>query len=145
MTVNFFVPGNPQGKGRPRFTNGHAYTPKKTVEYEGLIAARYWKALAESGKTLTDKARLANIRIAIEAIYPVAESDSKKTKEEKIAGIIRPKNKPDIDNVAKAVLDALNAFAYYDDSQVYRLEIMKRYGEEPGLYVLVIHETGGSE
>lgn len=32
-----------------------------------------------------------------------------------------PQSKPDIDNVAKSVLDALNGVAYVDDKQVYSL------------------------
>jgi len=36
--------------------------------------------------------------------------------------------KPDIDNLAKAVLDALNGVAWHDDSQIYQLHIIKYYG-----------------
>jgi Holliday junction resolvase RusA-like endonuclease len=35
--------------------------------------------------------------------------------------------KPDVDNLAKAILDALNGVAYEDDSQVYSLEVQKWY------------------
>ena len=32
------IPGEPVGKGRPRFTkNGHSFTPEKTVNYENLV------------------------------------------------------------------------------------------------------------
>ena len=35
IKVEIEVSGQPQGKGRPRFTrNGRAYTPDKTREYE---------------------------------------------------------------------------------------------------------------
>lgn len=142
MTVNFFVPGQPQGKERPRFAGGHAYTPRKTVEYEGQIAAYYWKAVAESHGVLNESQKLGPIRIAIKAVFPVPVSDSKATKAKKLANEVRPKAKPDCDNIGKAVLDALNKFAYNDDAQVYRLEVLKEFGEEPGLFVTVIHEGG---
>jgi Holliday junction resolvase RusA-like endonuclease len=35
--------------------------------------------------------------------------------------------KPDADNVAKAVLDALNGLAFEDDSRIYVLNVAKRY------------------
>lgn len=50
---------------------------------------------------------------------------------------IRPKTKPDLDNVAKVILDALNGIAYHDDSQVSRLLIEKRYAEEPRVEVMI--------
>ena len=35
--------------------------------------------------------------------------------------------KPDIDNIAKAILDGLNGIAYGDDNQISELEIQKLY------------------
>ena len=45
-------------------------------------------------------------------------------------------SKPDVDNLAKAVLDALNGILYEDDSQVVMLAVTKQYAkEEPGTMV----------
>lgn len=38
-------------------------------------------------------------------------------------------SKPDVDNLAKLVKDALNGHAYRDDSQVTQLTVVKEYGE----------------
>ena len=43
--------------------------------------------------------------------------------------------KPDVDNLAKIVLDSLNKIAYDDDAQVCRLLVEKRYGETPQVLV----------
>jgi Holliday junction resolvase RusA-like endonuclease len=45
--------------------------------------------------------------------------------------------KPDLDNVAKGVLDAMNGVAYADDTQVVRLLVQKQYSLEPRLVVTV--------
>lgn len=48
--------------------------------------------------------------------------------------------KPDADNLAKAVLDALNGVAYDDDSQVCHLTVSKRFanpGEDPGCTITI--------
>lgn len=37
MTISFKVSGQPQGKARPRFVNGHIYTPKCTKIYEADV------------------------------------------------------------------------------------------------------------
>lgn len=42
-------------------------------------------------------------------------------------GILRPVVKPDIDNVAKAILDALNGVAFPDDRQIVQLSCEKWY------------------
>lgn len=39
------------------------------------------------------------------------------------------------DNIAKAILDALNGIAYKDDAQIIELEVNKMYGEENKIYV----------
>ncbi|TRO95267.1 RusA family crossover junction endodeoxyribonuclease [Glycocaulis profundi] len=45
--------------------------------------------------------------------------------------------KHDVDNVAKAVLDALNGVVFHDDSQVERLHVEKIMGERPRVSVQV--------
>lgn len=44
-------------------------------------------------------------------------------------------HKPDADNVAKSILDALNGLAYKDDSQVANLLVFKQYGAENKILV----------
>ena len=44
-----------------------------------------------------------------------------------LSGLISPTKKPDVDNVIKIILDALNGFAWHDDSQVVNLQIEKKY------------------
>lgn len=51
-----------------------------------------------------------------------------------------PSVKPDIDNYAKAVLDAFNGLFWHDDGQVTSLNVQKHYakpGEEPSIEVVV--------
>ena len=43
--------------------------------------------------------------------------------------------KPDIDNLCKAVLDAMNGIIYKDDSQVWKLTASKCYGEDVGVEI----------
>ena len=49
--------------------------------------------------------------------------------------IISPTKKPDIDNIVKIVLDAMNKFAFKDDTQITKLEVEKIYGIEEILQI----------
>ena len=67
---------------------------------------------------------------------------AKKKKEAKLSGKIRPTVKPDNDNIAKSVLDALSGLAYGDDKKIVELKVRKYYGVEPYVYVKLIELEG---
>jgi Holliday junction resolvase RusA-like endonuclease len=54
-----------------------------------------------------------------------------------LAGSERPTKKPDLDNLAKSVLDALNGVIYQDDSQIVSLHMTKVYSQYPGIDLLI--------
>lgn len=125
MKRYFVIPGEPQGKARPRFTKkGVAYTPQKTRNYEALVRACYIKQ--HHGKPQLHGGIAANIC----AYMPIPKSASKKRREDMLSGRIRPTGKPDIDNIVKAVLDSLNGVAYGDDSSVVEIIARKVYLED---------------
>ena len=131
MGLVFEVPGEPSGKGRPRFTkDGHAYTDSETRAYEQKITAYYRQQLRDF--RWPDS---AYISVEITAVYPIPKSATKASLAAIQAGRILPKRKPDIDNVIKAVLDSLNGYAYKDDSQVVMVTGRKIYGHEPKLII----------
>lgn len=118
MKVEFTVPGVPIGKGRPRFMkNGHTYTPQKTREYEDKVV-QCWKC--QSGKGF---AAGVPLKAEINAYFPIPKSLSKKRRAA-LNGTPHTK-KCDADNVAKAILDALNSHAYNDDSAIALLTVRK--------------------
>lgn len=124
--IKFIVYGNPVPKGRPRVVRGHTYTPERTRSHEEKIALTYksWyhDFMFEKGVPL---------RIVVDAFFKIAKSDKKSIKEDKVTGRIRPTIIPDADNIQKAVQDAMNGIAYYDDSQIVESTIRKWYSEEP--------------
>lgn len=54
-----------------------------------------------------------------------------------MSGDVIPVKKPDIDNIAKAVLDGLNGHAFADDKQVAALTVRKLYDSTPRVEVKV--------
>lgn len=127
MTITVTIPGEPVGKGRPKFTKtGTAYTPPKTRTYENKVAFLY--KVAAKGRKFQ---RHVPVAVEIRAYYEIPQSDSKRQRERKLSGTIMPCKKPDIDNVVKAVLDAINGIAYEDDAQVVMISASKAYSERP--------------
>lgn len=129
MKRTFFYPCNPRGQGRPRFANGIAYKASEDRAYEKGIRMAY--VAVYPGRTPIQGA----CTIKLTAIYPIPARASKKMREQMIAGLALPIVRPDIDNVYKAVLDALNGVAFMDDKQVTGGEMHKFYGAVPGLMV----------
>ena len=122
----FRVNGIPQGKARPRFTKaGRSYTPANTRRYEEDVREAALKAAAIQGYTKADKHTA--LAVSITAWFPVPASWPKKKRAAAMAGDIYPTAKPDADNLAKAILDALNGIAYHDDKQVVSCTVRKRY------------------
>ncbi len=118
MRIQFTVPGVPVGKGRPRFTRGgHAYTPEKTAAFEEKVRL-CWKT--QSGETFPAGVPL---KATVTAWFPIPKSAGRK-KAAAMEGMAHIR-RPDADNVAKAILDALNGYAYPDDSAVSALRITK--------------------
>jgi len=54
-----------------------------------------------------------------------------------LAGDLEHTGKPDLDNLAKLVLDAANGILWDDDSQIIKLHLSKMYSGKPG-YILII-------
>lgn len=134
MEVHFTVPGEPVGKGRPRFSRQGscvmAYTPDKTASYENLIKLEYER---QSGYSFGEK----TIGLRVKAYFAIPKSASKVKKQRMMSGEIHPAKKPDIDNVCKVVADALNGVAYKDDRQIVYTEIAKRYDDMPRMDVTI--------
>lgn len=135
--LSFTAHVSPCGKDRPRFSlrSGfpRVYTSVKTRRFETIFSDVAHGAMMRAGLMPTYDA----VRIHIVVYFPVPQSYSKKKRGECIASLIKPMMKPDIDNVVKAVLDAMNGVVYDDDKQVFELFVSKRYTDRGEGYVEV--------
>jgi Holliday junction resolvase RusA-like endonuclease len=130
------LPGPVVGKGRPKFArlrNGGVTTrtPEKTRSYEGALRLAADQAMAGRPPIDTPVAVLLKAAIEVPDSWPTWKVASA------FAGGVRPTTKPDIDNVAKAVLDAFNGIVWTDDTMAVRVTVEKVYADRPGLEVTV--------
>ena len=135
--ITFKVHGTPVGKGRPRIsTRGgfvRSYTPEKTRDWECHVSDVAHGAMLNAGAVPTYDA----VHVVIDAYYPVPASYSKKKRAACINGEVKPMSKPDIDNVVKALLDAMNKVVYVDDKQVVNVQATKHYTDQDEGFVVV--------
>lgn len=133
MMTQFTVLGAPRGKERPRAAKLRdrtiVYTPKKTRDYEREIATAY--------RTQCSGMFSGAVTIEIHAYYEIPKSASRKRVLDMVSDRERPTKKPDGDNIAKAVCDALNGVAYKDDSQVVDLTVRKYFSKFPHIQVFI--------
>lgn len=128
--MEFEVVGAPVGKRRPKFSTIHGYAqalkPKEDVIYENLVKIMFQQA-KPNNYSLFNKP----IKMKIEAYFAIPKSFSKVKQSQALEGKLLPLTKPDADNIAKIICDALNDVAYKDDTQIVELSIIKRYAMEP--------------
>lgn len=136
MRARFVVYGEPQGKGRPKFSkvvdHVKTRTPDQTVIYENLIKTEYRSQC--NGLQFPDQAQL-DMRVM--AFYQMPSSVSKKKRQQMLDQKIRPTKKPDADNILKVVADSLNQIAYRDDAQIVDTQVRKFYSDRPRIEVLI--------
>lgn len=131
--IYFIVEGRVQPKQRPRVYRNrytgqvHTHTPQATVDYENKVKASFYEACDGEKFFLTGA-----VQMTVNVYVAIAKSRTpKKTREKMLTGEIKPITRTgDLDNLYKAITDALNGVAYNDDSQIIDATIRKFYGEE---------------
>ena len=133
MIYEFEVPGKIIGKGRPKLNSytGNVYTPARTKDYETLIE-QYFLLKYPRFKMLEGR-----IKICMIAYFSIPKATKKSMLEDMLENKISPTKKPDIDNIIKIVLDAMNRFAFKDDIQITKLDVEKKYALEEKIKVKI--------
>lgn len=129
MELRFTIPGEPVAWARARLSGRVHFTPGKQRAAAGLIQVIASEAMA--GAAPLD----CPVAVTITAIWPWPKSMTKKRR--RLAGSHYKISKPDADNIAKLVGDALNGIVWRDDALVARLNIQKQYGLVPATHVTV--------
>lgn len=143
FSVSFTVPGVAVAKGRPKFARRGqhitTYTPEKTVSFENLVKDRADNAMKSQRMTMTN----GPVQAIVNIYLPIPKSWPKKFKEMALAGQVGMTKKPDMDNIIKALYDAMNGIVFKDDSQVVFSMTRKIYSTTP--YTEVTIEATGQE
>ena len=133
--ITIIVPGDPVAKGRGRAVRTGAgirvVTPAKTRAWEtyaGLCARGAMAGLEPlSGPLWCSIAAY----LAIPRSWPAWKRNAA------LEGEILPTGKPDLDNLAKAAMDACNEIVWRDDAQMTMICLTKVYSDDPRVRIEV--------
>jgi len=142
-TLYFKVKGRIQAKQSAKFRQIEtksgksfiqSYQPSAVIKYAEWVKLCFMQQYPEHNPNVFSGKELC---IKTVAFFEIPKSKSKKFKEQALNGIKRPITKPDTDNIAKNIKDALNKIAFPDDSQIVLEIIEKRYAETPRVEVFI--------
>ena len=123
--IHFRVDGQAVPQGSMKVINGHI------IHSQGSALAAWRSAIAlkarEAGATPMEGA--IQLDMTFTALKPRTVTRQ------------HPTVPPDLDKLVRAVLDALTAIAYRDDSQVTAFTARKQYGERVGLEISIFRDT----
>lgn len=138
MNIKFEIPGKVKAKQSLKFANVGGfmkkYTPTDVKEYANWVRLCFinkyptWDINEFAGKQL---------KAEINVYENIPKSFSKKKYKQALAGEIRPIVKPDCDNIAKNINDALNGIVYPDDKQIVCLTVNKYYSNQEFVKVVI--------
>ena len=125
MAIAFEIPGDPVPQPRPRVSTrggfARAYVPATHPVHA------YRQAVAVAARQAGAGVHGDPVNVVIDLVFARPKSHLRKTGLKADAPRLP---RVDIDNAAKAILDALNGVAWEDDAQVQRLVVEKTYGTE---------------
>jgi len=112
--IFFTVSGNPIPKQSFRFRNGQrSYQPARIKAWQNMVAAEAYAVMIGKDKLV------APLRVSIHF-----RRDNRR--------------RVDLDNLSKAVLDAMNGIVYQDDQQIHELRLSKEIDKDnPGVDVRI--------
>jgi crossover junction endodeoxyribonuclease RusA len=113
--LSLTIPVVPLCKERPRYGSGRAFTAPRTAEYEHVVSQ--------------------HLRVAYRAALPLSGP-----LELRLAFHLPDRRRKDVDNLAKAILDAGNGLVWADDDQIETCTIYKlRPSANPRVQLLLAH------
>ena len=126
--------GRPVGMSQPQPGRALAFTLRCLPTAQQR--ARHMEALLRPHKPPTPLE--GGLELSFRAVFPTPKSGSKKEHAGMLRGTVCHTVKPDLDNLAKQLKDAMTRLQFWrDDKQVVRLICEKRYGEYPAWEVSV--------
>lgn len=138
----------PRGQGRPRFTSKpfpRAYESANDKAYKKSVIKAF-REQKDEGKVITLDDMKKPLEVKIWAFMAIPKSTTKAQRKLIEIGQVKPAKKPDLDNIAKILLDALQGEMFLcDDKQIIKLEVSKHYAidNKPRVEIEINYLDGG--
>lgn len=116
MKLSFFLHGRPIPKQSARIGKFGGYQPKRIKQYADKVRVYCIQALSKEQWKVSERP----VRVEMDFCFPWPSNTKKALVEQRLPRIKRP----DLDNLAKAILDGMDAL-WVDDAQVANLVVRK--------------------
>lgn len=116
MTLSFFLHGRPIPKQSARIGKFGGYQPKRIKQYADKVRAYCLQALSEDKWSVSQRP----VEVRMDFCFPWPSNTKKSLIDKRLPRIKRP----DLDNLAKALLDGMDSL-WLDDAQVSSLVVRK--------------------
>jgi len=142
--IRFTIPGKPHGHQRHRARVVQA-GKRSFAQFYDTVGNKAFKALCQQKFTERDISAwdpTGPMELDVTAVFNCTKAPRKREPHKESWRV----KKPDLDNIVKAVMDALNGLGYLDDSQVVIIHARKyeaRQGEPARLHVGLSHILDG--
>lgn len=120
ISIAFTVLGMPRPKARARVTSEGTFTPDRTKRAEEAMRI-------QASPHAPDELLSGPVRLECRFFFPIYKSWPAQKKLDAASGVLEHVTKPDGDNLAKLVKDALKGVIWVDDCQVVKLMASKHY------------------
>jgi Holliday junction resolvase RusA-like endonuclease len=127
--ITFTVPGEARAFARAGSHGAQRFTPKPQREFANLVKLKGEEAMAGA----LPLSRAIDLHVTVRRQVPASASKAKR--KAMLEGQIRPTMRPDADNFAKIIGDALNGICWTDDALITDLTVRKIFAEIPGVTV----------
>lgn len=125
--IAFQIPGEPVAFARSGGKGAIRFTPKRQRDFMALVQLAASKAMAGQEPFAGPVEMVVRATYLIPKSWPRKKADTAKWRT----------SKPDADNLAKIIADAINTIVFADDAQVASLTVQKVYGPLAGVTVSV--------
>lgn len=128
--LTFYVNGKPVAQPRHRIAARGRYAKAYIPRDHAIHGWKY--AVEEEARREAERigwVPLKGVALAVSMVFSFKRPKSNKTQWHT--------QRPDLDNLAKAVLDALHGIAFLDDAVVDEMKLRKQWRDKPGLWVEV--------
>lgn len=136
MKIEFFVPGVPVSRKTPHFGKGRSFRSDSDRD-QGWMDRVHTAAL--QARAVAGGAIDGPVKVSLEFVFPAPKRikvpvDSEPgvmVRVETFATDAAHVNTPDLDNLEKAVMDALKDVVFGDDKMVWKKDSLKVWGRKP--------------
>lgn len=129
LLINIKPMGAVRMTRRSKFVDERA---KRYIDYVTILRSKAKQCMKENNLYILND---IPVKLTIEFHFLPPKSYSKAKLQKILNGQLMYTKKPDVDNLVKGVMDALNGTLYHDDNQVVMVSALKKYSTFNGIRI----------